>query len=145
MKLFKNRKVLYRKILISVSGLFSAAFLTGVSMADVTIDLTPSQCSVSFSLPGGDGCDASQCSSISGCVCVSKGDFITWNLPNNEKFKLKFQGQSPFKDNCGKNFKQAKHQCKVKSEVTENQQFDYDVVLQNCANGTDPRIVIKKT
>jgi len=115
----------------------------GSASADATINLTPSQCSVSFSVSGGDGCDQSQCSGVAGCVCVKKGEFITWNISGDDKFKLKFQGSSPLHKNCGHNFKGKQHNCKVKDEVQPGQQYDYQVILKSCANGTDPRIVIR--
>ncbi len=130
----KMLKVFFVGMLLSMSGLSFAG--------DIEISMSESQCSVSMS-SSSNGCDANQCDGDSACVCAAKGDFITWNLPTNEKFKLKFSGESPLKDNCGKNYKKGKQKCKVKEEVSKGQTYTYLVKLQKCANGTDPRIVIK--
>ncbi|TQV72815.1 hypothetical protein FLL45_15205 [Aliikangiella marina] len=109
---------------------------------DIAISMTESQCTVSMS-SADNGCDAGQCAGDSACVCAAKGDFITWILPGNDKFKLKFSGDSPLKDNCGKNYKASKQKCKIKEDVSPGQEYTYLVKLKKCANGTDPRVVIK--
>jgi len=115
---------------------------TGISRAaDQTIQLSADQCAVSMSANA--DCDAGQCSGDKACVCASKGDHITWQLSGEDKFKLKFSGDSPLKDNCGKNFKGKKHKCKVKESVAKGQIYSYEIFLKSCQNGTDPRIIIR--
>jgi hypothetical protein len=109
--------------------------------ADQTIQLSANQCSVTMSANA--NCDAGQCAGDSACVCASKGDHVTWQLAGSDNFKLKFKGDSPLKDNCGKNFKASKHKCKVKEQVSKGQSYTYEIYLQRCTNGSDPRIVIK--
>ena len=107
-----------------------------------TINLSANQCEVSMTVVSAD-CDAGQCSGDSTCVCASKGDFVIWNIAGDDKFKMKFSGDSPLKDNCGKNFKGKKHKCKVKDTVSKGQSYSYEIYLERCSNGTDPRIIIK--
>ena len=122
--------------------LLSSFLFTGLSQADVSIQLSAQECTVSVSIAA-NGCDADQCSGDSTCVCASKGEHIKWDFSGDDKFKLKFSGDSPLKDNCGKNFKKKKHKCVVKDDTSKGQSYSYDIRLKSCANGTDPRIVIK--
>ncbi|AZG36240.1 hypothetical protein [Shewanella psychromarinicola] len=145
MKLVMNYTKNYLKSLVTI--IFGIAImLSGNSFgADKQIALTVNECAVSASVNGGSGCDADQCASEAGCICTKKGDFITWKLDNevDSDFKLKFSGDSPLKDNCGKNFKKSERKCKVKESLTIGQSFDYQVVMQGCDNGSDPRIIIQ--
>lgn len=111
--------------------------------ADQDISLTPNGCSVTVKANTND-CSSNQCGSDSTCVCALQGDFITWQMQGSEKFKLKFSGDSPLKDSCGKNFKGSSIKCKVKEHLQLGQTFDYEVVIKGCGQGTDPRIVIGK-
>jgi hypothetical protein len=143
MKKRKDKQVRIGGILSALSAALLIFYSVNLYAADVQISLTATACEVSASTPGGDGCDTGQCNGEAGCVCVAKGDFITWTLGGNEKYKMKFSGDSPLKDNCGKNFKQGERKCKVKEEVVPEQSYAYEVMLEKCANGSDPRIIIK--
>jgi len=137
----KYLNVTNRVLKVLVAGYLMFASTVGWA-ENIEINMNESQCSVSMSSPN-NGCDANQCAGDSACVCAAKGDFITWKLPGDDKFKLKFSGDSPLKDNCGKNYKKQTQKCKIKEEVSPGQTYDYLVKLKKCANGTDPRVVIK--
>ena len=139
--LIKQHYRLKQFLLVSLIVLGFA--FTASEAKDIQVSLTENQCKVSLSTPSGDNCDAGQCSGQAGCVCATKGDFVSWTLPGGDKYKMKFSGASPLHTNCGKNFKSGNHKCKIKEEVSKGQQYDYVVILQKCANGTDPRIVIR--
>ncbi|SET31102.1 hypothetical protein [Thalassotalea agarivorans] len=124
------------------------SFSVRSSSDDFVINLTPDasdSCKVSLSNSEGNDCDANQCGSDNACICLAKGDHVKWKMPegNHTKFKLKFTTDNPLKDNCGKNFKKDKHKCVVKSDVSVGQVFVYDVVMEGCGQGTDPRIIIR--
>lgn len=106
-----------------------------------TLQVTPDGCAASVSVVGANGCDDLQCDGDDACICASKGDHVEWQSP--EKFKVKFMSDSPLKDNCGKHFKKDHQKCVVKEDVSSGQEFDYEVVFEHCAEGSDPRIVIK--
>ncbi len=143
MKIIRKLKT----ILISIGLLIAASFLSIPVMAgdNITINLTVNECSVLLSPPSGGNCDENQCSGDSTCICASKGDHITWRLNNNDKFKLRFSGDTPLKQNCGKNYKKSKHKCVVKEDVAVDEEFIYDIKLQQCDDGTDPKIIIKRS
>jgi|GEM_PF-1837514 len=93
---------------------------------------------------GDDNCDEQQCGADKNCVCAKKNQAITWWIAGKRKFKLKFESDSPL-DSCGDTFKRKKQKCKVKNQVQVNQVFKYEVILDGCGTGTDPRIVIRKS
>lgn len=127
---------------LSVWLLFTlAAFQTRAG--EQQLQLTVQACTVTVKALNGDGCKTNQCSGDSSCVCLSKGQHAKWLLTSEDKFKLKFSGNSPLKDNCGKNFKADKHKCVVKESVNPGESYSYEVMLERCANGTDPRIIVQ--
>ena len=135
-KLFNRGKLLGSVLLFfCVFGPLSASAETRI------LQVTPSGCESSVAVVGSNGCDDAQCDGDSACVCASKGDHVEWQSP--EKFKVMFNADSPLKDNCGKHFKSDKLKCVVKDEVSSGQEFNYEVVFEQCAEGSDPRIVIK--
>ena len=141
----ENNNIVRLSMKILISGIFFSMLSSSLFAADLQISLTASECSVTASTPQGDGCDTGQCGGEAGCVCAAKGDFITWTLSGEEKYKMKFDGNSPLKDNCGKTFSKGSHKCKVKEEVVAGESYAYEVVIEKCANGSDPRIVIKNS
>lgn len=124
-----------------VIALWMSIIASNSRAANQTIQLSANQCNVSMSASA--NCDAGQCSGDSACICASKGDHITWQLAGHDKFKLKFSGDSPLKDSCGRNFKPGDHKCKIKESVSKGQSYTYEIYLERCRNGTDPRIIIK--
>ena len=113
------------------------------SANDFVINLTVEECSVTAELNTENGCDQGQCSGDAACVCATKGDHIQWQLAGDDKIKFKFSSGSPLKDNCGKSFKKNGHKCVVKDDVTSGSVYDYEIYLERCDDGTDPKIIIK--
>jgi len=114
-----------------------------VSAKEHVLDGTPNQCEVTLAVKGNNNCDQTQCGTEKDCFCAEKNDKVTWNVPGKKKFRLSFNSGSPFKDKCGEKFKKAKQHCRIQEGVVKGQEFTYDVELEGCAEGVDPRIVIK--
>jgi hypothetical protein len=76
------------------------------------------------------------------CVCMTNKKFITWKTSNGSRFELVFNGDKPFKNNCGLKSKNKKSiKCKIDSDEGD---FIYDVVVETCPDQTyDPRIVVR--
>ena len=135
---------MYLKFLSVIAlGIFLTCATSSLRAEEVVIELTVNECSVSLSMPNGNSCDQNQCGADNTCICAGKGDHIKWKINNDDKFKLKFLSDSPLKDNCGKNYKADKHKCVVKDSTTRGESFTYDIKLERCSDGTDPKIVIK--
>ena len=139
MNKYKNQKRSWQFLGKVVATLWLATIIGNSHAAD--IDLSVNECKVTMNVVNAD-CDTGQCTGDSTCVCASKGDFITWNIAGDDKFKMKFEGDSPLANNCGKNFKGKNHKCKVKESVSKPE-YSYNIYLERCPHGTDPRIVIK--
>ena len=135
-----------KKSSLAFTALFIGSMLLSqpATAKDHVLDGTPVQCKVTLKVKGSDNCDKNQCKDQKDCFCAEKNDKVTWNVPGDKKFRLKFKSDNPFKDNkCGEKFKKAKQQCHIKEAVTAGQDFKYDVELEGCPEGVDPRIVIR--
>ena len=132
-----------KNISLFVIGILFTGFSQVTWAEEQVIELSVNGCNVSLSMPTGNSCDQSQCASDDTCICASKGDHIKWTINNEDKFKLKFSADSPLQNNCGKNYKGKKHKCVVKESTSKGESFTYDIKLKRCANGTDPKIIIK--
>ena len=150
-------------LFVLILGLFVFAPFTQAADISIQLDADAKKCTVALKFTDGNGCDEKQCAGDTDCLCAGKGDHITWLLEGTDKFKLKFSthshspshshsdssskthshSDSPLKENCGKNFKASKHKCVVKDEVVKGQSYGYEIYLESCSNGTDPKIVIK--
>jgi hypothetical protein len=110
---------------------------------DQSLVLTVNGCEVTAVAENGNGCLANECGADRSCICVQKAEHVIWKLATEDKFKLLFSGSSPLKDTCGKNFKKSKHKCVVKNEVNKGESYQYLIKLQRCAQGSDPKIIIR--
>ena len=136
-------KVFFKRLSILTAGITILFFITlPLSADDVYISLSTEGCEVMAEAEDNQ-CDAGQCAGDAACVCAQKGQFLVWDLPSGEKFKMIFTGNDPLRDNCGKNYK-AGHKCKIKEEVEEGDSYSYLIKLQRCDDGSDPRIIIRK-
>jgi len=108
------------------------------------ININVENCSGTVDMGETKNCDQAQCDGIKNCICLSRHDRVTWHLGSGEKFKLEFHGDSPLKSNCGRNFHRNQHNCVVQDAVPAGQTFDYDILVENCPEPIDPRIVIRQ-
>ncbi len=143
MKHNEMRKKSISKVLSLGLLMLITLFATQSRAADQELQLTAQGCNVTVKSIGGNSCDNNECGSDSSCICLAKGQHAKWLLAGTDKFKLKFSENSPLKDNCGKNFKKGKHKCVVKDSTSKGEEYSYEVVLERCPHGTDPKIIIK--
>ncbi|GAA0784674.1 MULTISPECIES: hypothetical protein [Pseudomonadati] len=122
-------------------------FAAAANPADYIVEITPQNedtCATDVYVVGDNGCENNQCGSDAACLCAKQKDNINFMLTHFEEkmFKLKFSNDSPLAKNCGKNFKKGSENCKVKDEVLPGDSYDYEVVMEGCGAGTDPKIII---
>ena len=113
---------------------------------DVVLIVIPDEsdsCKAEVSFFGSDNCKKVTDCDTSDCVCEAKDKKITWYNVEDKKFKLKFDSQSPFKNQCGESFKKKKISCKVDESVRDGDIFTYKIFFESCSDATDPRIIIR--
>lgn len=137
-----------KNIISLIVTILVIGFSTTILARDHNVDITPESggaCGTTVKVLSGSDCNKNQCGNDAACLCIKKGEFITWNLTSDKKrkFKFKFSDGSPLAKNCGKNFKKGSNKCKVKESVSPGDSFNYDVIMEGCGTGTDPRIVIR--
>ena len=132
--------ILLIAIVVAMSVFFQP--LQAANSFDIYINVE--NCSGSVDMGESQNCDQAQCDGVKSCICLARHDRVTWHMDSGAKFRLEFHGESPLKNNCGRNFHQNQHNCVVQDVVSAGQAFDYDILVENCPNPIDPRIVIRQ-
>jgi hypothetical protein len=115
---------------------------------ELMIEVDASGCASSVNLISPvDNCEGSEFAGSCGkngkdCVCMRDQKFVSWMISADTRFELKFNGASPFKNNCKfKSGNNKKIQCKIEAG---DGNYDYDVIVESCPNQVyDPRIIVK--
>jgi hypothetical protein len=143
----KSSATIFIAAIIAMIGFFQPV------QAGTTFDvyINVENCEGTVEMGGSDGCNQGQCDGVKACMCLSKHDKVRWEISSSEgargnsnpKFRLEFHGDSPLKENCGRNFHKNQQNCVVKDAVAAGQAFDYDILVENCPDPIDPRIIIQ--
>ncbi len=146
----------FTKLISVVAIVFTSLLAVGFANAgdikknnqELMIEVDASGCASSVNLVSPvDNCEGSEFAGNCGkngkdCVCMRDQKFVSWLISTDTRFELKFQGASPFKDNCKfKSGSNKKIQCKIEAG---DGNYDYDVIVESCPNQVyDPRIIVK--
>ncbi|MEE4244858.1 MAG: hypothetical protein V2I33_05580 [Kangiellaceae bacterium] len=129
-----------KKIVMVISILlFSGITIADNHNRDKNLTIVPkAECATNVLVP--DNCSEFQ--GVNGCVCSTKNKKIIWTIESEREFEIAFLDESPFDGGCRHVSNGGRLVCKVKNNAMPGA-YDYDVILEGCDSGSDPRIVIK--